>query len=102
MADSYNKKVKYKIGDQTYVSSLENWGASQVSQGQLVTVIYNPAIPVQASLYTFFGYWLHLSELLISAGGFLALLFSSIFITGKEKPYYYSEEELRKKPKYDL
>jgi hypothetical protein len=74
----------------------------RVREGQLVTVIYNPTSPSQAALYTFFGYWLHLGELLISMGGFLALFFSAIFITGKEKPYYYSEEELRKKPKYDL
>ena len=95
------KSVVYSVDNKYFVASIEGWGASQVTKGQNVPVIFNPSNLEEASLYSFFGYWLKLNELLFSAVGFIILLLAAIFITGKEEPYYYSEEELRKKRKYD-
>jgi hypothetical protein len=95
------KHVEYQIDNISYRTSIESWGASQVAKGQAVTVIYNPTIPSEASLYSFFSYWLKLNEIIVTACAFLILLVGAIFITGKEEPYYYSEEEKRKKRKYD-
>jgi hypothetical protein len=95
------KQVQYSVGNYNYKRSIESWGASQFKQGQHVSVIYNPSIPTEGSLYSFFSYWLKLKELLITACLFIILLFAAVFITGKEETYYYSDEEKRKKRKYD-
>jgi uncharacterized membrane protein len=95
------KQVTYTVENITYKTSIEDWGTSQVAKDQAVTVIYNPATPTDASLYSFFAYWLKFEEIIVTACAFIILLFAAIFITGKEEPYYYSEEEKRKKRKYD-
>ena len=80
---------------------MEGWGAAQFTKGQSVQVIYNPSLPSEASVYSFFSYWLKLPELLFSASGFILLFFAAVRINGKQETYYYTDEEKRKKRKYD-
>ena len=95
------KILTYSIDRKKYKVIIEGWGASQVAKGETVRIIYNPSDPAEASLYSFFAYWFKLKELLFSIGGCVILFIAAVFITGKETPYYYTEEELRKKRKYD-
>ncbi len=101
LSSTGSKKVEYSIDNINYTRSIESWGDLQFKKGQQVPVIYNPSNPKDASLYSFFSYWLKLPELLVSSAGFIILLFAAIIITGKEEPYYYTEDEKRKKRKYD-
>jgi hypothetical protein len=94
------KQVQYSHLNMTYKIPIESWGASQVAKGQVVDVIFNPAIPSEASLYSFFAYWLKLRELIITVCVFAILFLAAVFINGKQETYYYSEEERRKKRKY--
>lgn len=96
-----NKEVEYLIDNINYTIPLHGWGASPVAKGQPVTVIYNPSVPSDGSMYTFFNYWITLPELLLTACVFIVLLYAAVFITGKEEPYWYTEEEKRKRRKYD-
>lgn len=97
----FKKLVAYSVDNTSYKTSLEGWGAAQFTKGQSVQVIYNPSLPSEASVYSFFNYWLKLPELLFSACGFLLLFFAAVRINGKQETYYYTDEEKRKKRKYD-
>lgn len=96
-----NKEAHFIADDLTYKIAIVHWEASSFVEGQQVNVIFNPSQPSQAAVYTLFSYWISLPGLIISAFGFLVLFFIAIFITGKETPYFYPEEEKRKKRKYD-
>ena len=98
-ADLHKKFVEYPVGKEKFIVAIDGWGASQVSNGEKVQVIYNPSTPSEGSMYSFFAYWLKLSELLISATIFILLFVGAIFITGENQP----EEEAtgyNKKRKY--
>ncbi len=94
------KAVEYPVGQEMYTVPIEGWGASQVSNGEKVTVIYNPTIPSEGSLYTFFAYWIKLPELLAGATVFSLLFVSAIFITGKNQPDDLQETTNERKRKY--
>jgi hypothetical protein len=94
------KAVEYRVGKETFVVAIEGWGASQVTKGEKVTVIYNPTTPSEGSLYTFFAYWLHLPELVLCVGVFIALFAGAVFITGENQPEEPSSNGYDKKRKY--
>jgi hypothetical protein len=91
----------FREGSETFTVPIEGWGASQVAKGDTVKVIFNPTTPKEANLYSFFSYWLTLSELLISALAYIVLFIAAVIITGRQEEYYYSEEEKRRKRKYN-
>lgn len=101
MDTNRNKSVKYRVGSEGYTIKIAGWGANKVAAGDTVRVIFDPSTPSDASLYSFFSYWLKLSEILVSAVGFIVLFFAAVFITGREHPYINNEEDDRKKRKYE-
>jgi hypothetical protein len=98
---SLEKQIQYKVGKETFVVPISGWGASQVANGQTITVIYNPTVPSEGALYTFFAYWFTLDELLTSAIGFILLFVVAVLITGKNSEESYVEEEAPRKRKYN-
>jgi hypothetical protein len=98
--DYTSKSVEYRVGHETFVVPIQSWGTSQVSKGEKVEVIYNPTIPSEGSLYTFFAYWLHLPELLTCVFIFIALFAGAVFITGENQPEEPVTEGYAKKRKY--
>lgn len=79
------KWVQYGVGKATYRTPIKGWGASQVSVGERVSVVYDPGEPEKAAHYSFFSYWFTLPELLASSIVFMVLFFAAVFITGKEE-----------------
>lgn len=95
--ESFEKQIQYRVGKETFVVPIGGWGASQVAAGQRITVIYNPTIPTEGALYTFFSYWFTLNELLTSAIGFIVLFVVAILITGKGEWREVREDRGRKR-----
>jgi hypothetical protein len=98
--DEQQKAVEYKVGSETFTALIEGWGASQVSKGEKVQVIYNPTTPAEGSLYTFFAYWLKLSEILTGATVFCILFVGAVAITGENEPDDPPSNAYPKKRKY--
>jgi hypothetical protein len=97
----YHKSIQYQEGKEIFTKPIKGWGASKVAAGDTVKVIFDPTNPGGGTLYSFFSYWLTLPELLISAIIYIVLFIASVFITGKQEDYYYTEDDLRKKRRYD-
>jgi hypothetical protein len=93
------KSIHYKVANEAFSKKLSGWSADQVAKGDTVRVIFDPSDPTTAAYYSFFGYWLTLSELLLSALGFILSFIAAIFITGKEDGSP-ADEDFSKKRKY--
>jgi hypothetical protein len=98
--DFTKKAVEYRVGKETFKVPITGWGASQVSKGQSVKVIYNASTPSEGAMYSLFSYWIKLPELLISIIVFIGLFAGAVFITGENQPDDPPSKEFKQKRKY--
>lgn len=94
------KLVGYEVDRSIYTIRINDWGAAWMNAGQPVTVIYNPTLPTQASVYSLYTYWFKQNELIFSLLGFVVLFAAAVFINGRQDPFHYAEEQQHKKRKY--
>jgi hypothetical protein len=92
--------IDYRVGSETFHYRTNMWFLTTYKPHQTVTIIYDPSNPSEACIYSIIGYWIKWPELFISAFFFIALFIAAVFITGKNNPEPFTEEERRKKRKY--
>jgi hypothetical protein len=93
--------ARYGVGNKTYETNAD-YIFRENSSGDKAFVIYDPVNPKNATLYKVWGYWLTAKEVLFSLALIIVLFAAAVFITGKNSNALYSENELRRRRKYDL
>lgn len=80
--DVYNNPVvEYNVNGKLYSLFRENmWYMHEFSEGETLTVIYNPSDPADANIYLFISYWVTMTELFVMIMLFLPVV---AFIEGQ-------------------
>lgn len=80
MAVNKTCTASYLVNNMPYVIEA-NYPLRSLQQGQKIDVIFNPAHPQQAAVYSLWGYWFTWGELLISMVLLFALYQLAVSIT---------------------
>lgn len=93
--------VKYPVGDRVYSFKTSQWLLTKYREGDVVTIIYDPANPRVSSLYSFLGYWFLWEEFLYTSIIFIIFFVASSGISGKSPSKSIETEQSLPKRKYD-
>ncbi len=102
-SDTVPPQAVFTIGNTTYRCNAA-YPLRPLQDGQRVTVIYELSQPQKAAIYSWWGYWLTIGELLFSIVAYAALFWVAIGITSNPSPEALIEQleyQPTKKTKYD-
>ena len=97
----YNKTRHFAVFDlnrKTYTIAAD-YPLRFLQNGQKINVIYETSNPEKASVYCWWGYWIKLSELIISIALLFVLYFIAAAVTRHPTPEALIEELEARKPK---
>ena len=93
--------VDYNVGSEKLQYKTDQWFLTSYKPGRRVTIIYDPANPSVASIYSFIGYWIKWKELFYTAIFFIILFIAAKSIAGQSNNGDFQPDERLPKRKYD-